>query len=130
MVAVFVIFISRISKTTIFNLQSKIPLTSLEVYTSDQYRIKLSSTGWKYKLPDWSRYLISRTGWKYKLPTSPRFYISKYPVLVGSINFHPVQGFVFQKYPVLVGSLYFQPVPDIFRTQNLGLAESFSTYKI
>ena len=31
--------------------QSKITLTSLEVYTSNQYRIKLSGTGWKYKLP-------------------------------------------------------------------------------
>ena len=81
---------------TIHNKQSKIPLTSLEVYTSDQYRIKLSSTGWKYKLPDWSRYLISRTGWKYKLPTSPFFYISKYLVLVGSINFRPVQFFISQ----------------------------------
>ena len=70
--------------------QSKITLTSLEVYTSDQSMTIKSCTGWKYILTDWVWQLISWTGWKYKLPTSPWLYFSNCHGLVGSINFQPV----------------------------------------
>ena len=64
----------------ISNRQSKIPLDWSEVYTSNQFKVILSRTGWKYILPTSPRFnflKISGTGWKYILPTSPRFYLLK-----------------------------------------------------
>ena len=60
-------------------LQSKIPLD-----WSNQFKVILSRTGWKYILlyilPSSTRFdflKISGTGWKYILPTSQRFYLLK-----------------------------------------------------
>ena len=78
------------------NIQSKITLDRLEVFTSALSKVLKPWTGWKYILPD-------RCG----------FYQNFNLGLGGSLNFQTGAGFSEKNNPHVSGTIYFRPVQGL-----------------